>query len=264
MLREPLLHFLLLGAILFGLDALLSKHPPSGAKEIVVRGAVRAELAAQLERDRGAPPAPAELERAVHGWVDDEILYREGVARGFDRNDPALRSRIARKMLGVLSSQAIIPEPTEAELAAWFRDNTERYADVARLDFTHVFLAGEDAAALRRADAILAQLRGGASPNGLGDRFSGGRRYRGRALADLGLTFGEEFVRGLDEQPIGEWTLRRSRFGLHLVRVDRRTAARSADFERARADVVHDWREAAKDRAVASEMERLRAAWTVR
>lgn len=258
--REPLLHFLVLGALLFGLDALVGDR--AGAREIVVTEQVREEIAGRWAKERGRAPGPEELEVAIARWVDEEILYREAIARGLDRNDPALRSRVGQKMLLVLSSQAMVPEPSEAELRAHYEQQRERYADVARIDFTHVFFEGEESE--RRAEEILALLRGGASPNGLGDPFSGGRRYRRRAIADLAAAFGEEFVAGFEQQAEGAWVLRRSRFGVHLVRIDRRAPAREGRFEEAREDVRHDVMDAARDRAVAREVEKLRASWVVR
>jgi hypothetical protein len=106
-------------------------------------------------------------------------------------------------------------------------------------------------------------LQKGASPNGLGETFSGGRRYRGRAIADLTETFGENFTRGLSEQAIGEWTVRISRFGWHVVRIDRRTETRAPNFAAAREDVLHDWRDAERTRAVSESLARLRAGWKI-
>jgi peptidyl-prolyl cis-trans isomerase C len=247
----------LLGAAIFAIDGIAS----SPSREIVVTPAVRSDLAAQWEREHGAPPSDAELERAVATWVDDEILYREGLARGFDIDDPAVRGRIRRKMLLVLDSQVLSETPSEAELEAFFREHAEDYAEVSRIDFTHVYLTEANAA---RAPELLELLRGGASPNGLGDTFSGGRRYRGRALADLEQTFGPEFVEGLAEQSSGEWTLRRSRYGAHLVRVERRTGASRPELAAVRDRVIADWQNERRDAAVAAEMARLRSEWKIR
>ena len=238
MIREPVVHFVVAGALLFLLDSVFGG---SAEKTIVV---------------------PKNLgEAEIEGWIDEEIAYREGIERGLDRNDPEVRALIARKMRLILASQVILREPSEEELRAFFAQHQDRCDDVLRIDFTHVFVSGADAEA--RAQEVLALLRGGASPNGLGETFSGGRRYRGRAIADLTETFGADFTRGIDEQPTGEWILRASRFGMHAVRIDQRTGAKTTGFDAAREDVMHDWRDAERDRAVAEEMKKLRAAWNV-
>ena len=235
--REPVVHFMAAGALLFLLDAFFGE-----SKTIVV------------PKDLGSE---AEIER----WIGEEIAYREGLERGLDRHDPEVRALIVRKMRLILSSQVILRQPTEEELRAFFTQHQDRYDDVPRIDFTHVFVSGANAE--ERANEVIELLRKGASPNGLGETFSGGRRYRGRTIADLTETFGGEFTRGIEDQPTGEWILRASRFGMHAVRIDQRTGAKTSDFDAAREDVTHDWRDAERDRAVDQEMLRLRAAWKV-
>ncbi len=281
LLGEPLLHFLLVGAALMALyrwrhpassatpptlpahAAVLPAQQPAAARTIVVDDDIRGQLRDSFTRAQGRAPTDDELAGAVDRWVNDEILYREGLARGLDRDDPSVRSRVADKMAFVLRRQVIVPEPGDAELHAWFAAHPSHWGEPERIDFTQVFVDGRDAAAEQRASGLLAQLSAGADPGGLGDSFSGGRRYRGRKPADLARTFGAEFVDGLDSQPPGSWALRRSRFGLHLVRVDRHSAAHAVDFATVRLDVRKEWRDDRRARAVDAEVARLRSGWTV-
>ncbi len=280
LLSEPLVHFLLVGAALMGLYRWQGEAAPTPAPRvrtrapapaaatpelgrIVVGDDIRGQLRDDFARANGRPPGDSELATAVDRWVDDEILYREGLARGLDRDDPLVRQRIARKMAFVLQKQVIVPEPTEAELRAWFAAHPSHWGEPERIDFTQVFVEGSGSAAERRAAVLLAQLSAGADPEGLGDRFSGGRRYRGRKPADLAKTFGDEFARGLATQPPGRWALRRSRFGLHLVRIDRHSAAHAVDFAAVRLDVRKEWRDRRLADGVAAEIARLRAGWEV-
>src|SRR5687767_6364989 len=99
----------------------------------------------------------------------------------------------------VLEQAVIIPEPGDAQLRAWFDKHRDRWAVPSRIDFTHVFVADRSAGA--RLDDFARLLASGAPPDGLGDAFPGGRRYRGRKLADLAAAFGDEFVAGLASQP---------------------------------------------------------------
>jgi hypothetical protein len=267
--REPLVHFLAVGVLLFLVDRWRGGQPkapepaPPAARRIVVDDQVRSGLRDGLTRARGAPPSAAELAEAVAAWIDEEVLYREGLARGLDRDDPGVRKRIAEKMAFILEQEIVVPPPGEQELAALFERERERWAQPARIDFTQVFVASDDAAAGRRAGDLLRQLEGGADPAMLGDRFSGGQRYRGRKLADLADSFGAEFVRDLDRQPVGRWQLRRSRHGLHLVRVDRLEAARAGDLAAARLDVAKAWRDARRAEQRAARIRALRAKWQV-
>lgn len=278
-LREPLVHFLLVGALLVTVDrvrhggvspapgraparAAPASDPPT--RTIVVDQEVRAWLRDGLTRARGgAAPSEAELADAVARWIDEEVLYREGLARGLDRDDQQVRKRIAEKMSFILERQIVIPPPGEAELRAWFEARRDTWVDPPRIDFTHVFVAGAGGEAERRAAELLAELEGGAAPEPLGDRFSGGQRYRGRKLADLAESFGPAFAAGLDHQPVGSWQLRHSRHGLHLVRVDRFAPGRAADFAAARLDVEKEWLDARRADQLAARVRALRERWPV-
>lgn len=261
-LREPLLHFLLIGALLFGLERAL--HCGSGEPErIVVDEGVRAEIADAFAHDHGRPPGEEELAEGIDAWIDREILAREGIARGLDRDDPGVRARIASNMAYVIAAQVVIAPPAEDELREFFEAHRERWARGELLDFTHVFVGGDDAAAEARARELLDRIRAGASPDGLGDTFAGGRRYRRRRIEDLARTFGDDFVRDLDRQPEGAWELRRSRFGWHVVRIDRRSAAQAADFESAREDAEREWIAARRAEEIERAMSELRARWEI-
>jgi len=166
-------------------------------------------------------------------------------------------------MTRILEEGVLLAQPTEPELHAWFDEHEARFAAPPLVDFTQVFVAGEGDGAKSRAAELLAALRGGAEPAGMGDPFQGGRRYRHRKIADLATTFGEPFIEGLSEQAVNTWELRSSRHGQHLVRVDSITAGAAPDFETARRDVEKHHRDAKRAEGVAKAMNRLRAEWTV-
>ena len=279
--REPLVHFVAIGAVLFAIDALraepaepevpVAREPAVATparsepmqRSIVIDSAVRTQIAAAAERRLGRAPSADELADQTQRWIDEEVLYREAVARGLDREDPVIHERIATRMSYVLEQAAIVPEPSEAELRARFEQRRERWAVPEHVDFTHVFVAGSDAAATARADELEQALAAGAAPERLGDRFSGGHRYRGRRVADLAQAFGDEFVAGLATQKPGSWVRRRSRHGIHLGRIDRVDAPRDADCARARLDVRKEWLDARRATELAAAMKRLREAWTI-
>lgn len=282
LLREPLVHFVLIGGALFAIDALRAPtehapppvvpapRAPAGAdagvtapRSIVIDADARAQIAANAERRLGRAASPEELAQETERWIDEEILYREAIARGLDANDPVIHQRIAARMAYVLEQALVMPEPSEAELRAWFEQHREQWSVAERVDFTHVFVAGSDAAAETRASELANALAGGAAPERLGDRFSGGHKYRGRKLADLSQAFGEEFAAGLDRQLPGTWVRRRSRHGLHVVRVDRIDSPRAADFAAARLDVRKAWLDAKRAELLAAAMKQLRTRWTI-
>lgn len=276
--REPVIHFVLIGAALFGLDAASSPGDAeprgSGAapqqpfsvphEPIVIDDDVRSMLTELWLRTHPTPPTAAELQRLVDAWIDDEVLYREGLARGLAESDAQVRERVASQMAYVLKSRVTVPAPTDDELRAWLESHAERYAKPERVDFTQVFVDGLDGAAETRARELLRLLEGGADPNGLGDTFSGGRRFRGRRLDDLAARFGPAFITDMPAQAVGTWALRRSSVGLHLVRIDRWSARESPDLEPLREQLRHDWEQAQRDAAIAEAKRALREQWEIR
>lgn len=260
--REPLVHFLVIGALTFGLERALGRTSEVSSK-IVVTSEVRLTLAEQLERAEGRPPTDAELETAIVRWTDEELLYRAGLERGLQQNDERVRERVAMKMGRILRESVIVPEPTEDELRAWFAEHQARFATPSLVDFTQVFVSGEGDAAVARANELLAELRQGADPTKMGDTFQGGRRYRKRKIADIETTFGDTFAAGLETQSEGTWERYPSRFGEHLVRLDRRSAEAAADFDASRLDVKKHWLDSRREVGAKEALSELRARWVI-
>jgi hypothetical protein len=265
--HEPLLLFALMGGALFALDAAGSdtkeQRPPEVPRRIVVDAEIAGTLRSQFVRDKAREPTAEELERLIDGWIQTEVLYREGLARGLAEDDPIVRQRVAAKMAFVTESQLVLPEPSDAELRSWFERHPERWRTPELFDFTHVFFAGERSQARARAAEALSEIERGADAATLGDRFSGGRRYRRRKLDDLARSFGDGFASELAAQAVGSWAIRGSRFGVHVVRIDARAPARAPDFASARADVEKDWKEARQGDDYARAVARLRERWEI-
>ncbi len=272
LMREPLVHFVLIGAALFGLDLAVNPAERSPARAerrgedrhqpIVVDDRLRTTLSQTWERTHPGPPTPEELGEMIDRWVDREVLYREGVRRGLADSDPQIRDRVADQMQYALEQGTTVPEPSEAELQAWFEAHRTSFHRPERVDFTQVFVEGDDEASTERANELLVLLENGAKPEGLGDSFAGGRRFRGRKVADIAERFGDTFAAGLDAE-LGTWTLLRSSFGQHLVRVDRVVAGSAPSFEAVRAEVLHGWREQQREQRLAEATLALRGRWTV-
>ena len=159
--REPLVHFLVIGIMLFSFDAWRgtserAASPPAPAPPvapaaaasptptgpIVVDAEVVARVRVQAERRLGRAPTAAELDAEVTRWVDEEVLVREAIARGLERDDPVIHKRIADRMTFVLEQSLIVTEPTDAELRAWFDAHRDQWAQPERIDFTQVSVKG--------------------------------------------------------------------------------------------------------------------------
>lgn len=246
LLRDPLTHFLAAGAALFALYALVSGDAGERPDRIVVTEAQVANLAAGFERTWMRPPTRAELRGLVEDYVTEEILYRQALALGLDRDDLIVRRRMRQKM-EFLTGELAAAEPDEAELAAYLREHPESFAVPARVTFRSVFLRPEqeEAGAGARATELLERLRADGKaldPAALGDPTllpSAMQRVTTREIADR---FGADFAEALEQAPEGEWSGPvASAYGLHLVRVEAREPAREPALDEVREQVRREW-----------------------
>ncbi len=178
--REPLVHFLLAGLALF---AMAEWHRrATDPYRIVVDEAKLTELRNAYEAEFGSPPAPAVMPKLIDDYVAVEVLFREGVARGLDRDDEIVRRRVIQKVRFLEEDMALPGEPSEADLRAWYDANRARYAEPERISFSHIFFAadaGNEAEVRARAESVRARLSPATerAPE-LGDSFPDLFRFR--------------------------------------------------------------------------------------
>jgi hypothetical protein len=250
-LKEPLLHFLFAGAVLFVMYGWFNDGTEVGIKdERVVRiTAGQVEWLKQTWAGQwGRPPNEGELQEIVAGYLKEELLAREARELNLDENDIVVRRRLAQKMDFMVQDTTQVAEPSEEELRRLYESHPERFQTPARITFTHVFFNRDRRGARAEADALatLEQLlppATGSAPD-FGDRFlSQYDFYEIEELAIAGV-FGPEFVRQVFSVEPGGWKGPiESGYGLHLVHVTRKEPARLPDFETVKSDVLTLWRQ---------------------
>jgi hypothetical protein len=263
LLREPLFHFLILGAVLFAAYGWLNGGLPNSENEIVVsRGQMRS-LQAQFERVWQRSPTPQELQGLVDNWVREEIFYREGVVMGLDRDDPVVRRRIAQKVEFIVDGATPVA-PTAAELQSWLDAHPDKYAIGATYSLQQIYF---DPA--RHGDGLdktieTARVAIGKGRTDVGDSTMLPATVQGSA-DEIARVFGGDFEQTLRMLPVGGWQGPvRSGFGLHLVHVSAREDGRQANLEDVREAVERDLLHARTEEAGAAFYERLRANYNVR
>ena len=245
LLREPLLHFLVIGAALFGLYGLVGKKEAEPAK-IVVSAERVASFADEFARTWRRPPTQAELDGLVEDDIRDEVFYREGRAAGLDRDDVVIRRRVRQKM-EFLAEDMAAGAASEEQLAAYLALHAERFRTEDRLTFRHVFLSATRRGEALEGDAkeIAATLVDAATPAetaALGDPFLLGETFRQTPHSDVARTFGEGFARQLAAVGVGRWQGPiRSSFGEHFVFVDERKTGSLPPLDAVREDVRRAW-----------------------
>jgi hypothetical protein len=253
LLREPLLHFLVLGALLFGLFGLLDDTPPPApAERIVVTEAEAERLAGRFEATWRRPPDAAERARLLERYVEEEVLVREARTLGLDRGDAVVRQRLAQKMGFLIESGAEAAEPTDAVLRSHMESHPDRFRVPARVAFEQVPL-GDDGAG-----PVLAALDAGASPGAVGGRSLLPAFVPPSPRQAVDGTFGEGFFDAVAALPPGEWAGPvASGYGGHVVRLGEHRPARLPPLEEVRGEVERDWRAETRVRLAGERLDAL-------
>ncbi|MBP6903452.1 MAG: peptidyl-prolyl cis-trans isomerase [Burkholderiaceae bacterium] len=247
-LREPLLHFLLLGGLLFALDAHVNRDR-SDPRVIVIDAAVDQQAMRVFREARGREPSADELYALRRVWLDNEVLYREGIAMQMDQGDQAIRDRVIFKALSSINAGLKRPPLTDATLRAWFEKNRAKYDEPARFDFSEAVLP-EAQPGEAQARALASQLNAATQ---VGDVQASLRVFKGRPQGNIVQSYGEAFATALMAQPPGEWRAMRHGELWRVLRLEATTPPKIADYGTLRETVVQDWTDAvmAEQRAVA-------------
>ena len=249
-LSEPLLHFVAAGLVLFVASKL--RGDEDGAHRIVITPQREAQLANRYALQFGASPSPQILTQLVDQEIEEEILFRRGVALGLDRDDEIVRRRVVQKMQFLLHDVQAPPEPEEGQLSAYFEDHAGRYVTPTRVTFSHVYLSTDkgDDVARARARQALERLSHGEQASRVGDPFPDLYHFSAYEPEQVYRLFGrsELSAAALSVAP-GRWMgPYRSGYGLHLIRVETRLEARQPTFVEVRDRVRTDYLLAEQDR----------------
>jgi peptidyl-prolyl cis-trans isomerase C len=238
--REPLLHFVLIGAVLFGVTAV--REQKAEQSEIRMSAGEVAQLAAFWETQSQRKPSAEELRRLIEERIDEEVLAREAVRLGLDRDDVIVRRRLAQKMAFVSDDLALVGEPAEAELRAYFAAHRETYTVPDLYALRHVYFNPDRHGTALDTDAqrALQRLSRGANPDEVGDPFMLPRELADVSRDDIARDFGSIFADAATGSKPGEWAGPvRSPFGVHLVKLESHTPRAAARFEDVR-DLVRE------------------------
>jgi hypothetical protein len=271
-LREPLVHFLLLGAALFALDAWLRPTAATPANtEIVVSEARIRNLAQNFRRTWQRPPTREELDGLVESHVREEVFYREALALGLDRDDAIIRRRLQQKIEFISEEAAALAQPTDEELNAYMKANADAFRVEPRVTFSQIYLDPRKRSSTLDADAkrLLAALNSGSAsqdPARLGDRLMMLEpRYEGESKTELARLFGNEFAEALVKQPVGQWAGPiASGYGVHLVKVESLVAGGLPELAAVRPLVEREWANAKRQELSKVFYEKLRAKYAIK
>jgi hypothetical protein len=247
LIREPFIHFLLLGAAIFIAHRFVSGRAHNQPGKIVITQGQITSMVMSFSRTWQRPPSREEREGLIRNQVREEVYYREAVAMGLDQDDPVIRRRLQQKLEFVTDDVAALAEPTDGELAEYLKTHAERFRTDRRLTFSQVYLdpnrRGDHLA--QDANQLLVQLRLQGRDVDLsffGDAFLLEHRFEAIPNTEITKQFGEKFVAQLAEAPIGQWFGPvESGYGVHLVLVEERTEGRLPELAEVRDAVSRNW-----------------------
>ncbi len=262
-LKEPFVHFVLLGAALFMGHAVWAKTQ-TDTNTIIVETAEMERQALIFAGENRREPTDDDLKALLYAYIEEDVLVREAMKRGLDTGDTIIRRRLAQKMRFLIEDVTEVEAPSDAVLRAWFETRQSDFGTPALLSFTHIYLSpekhpskdeGEDI--FTKAQALFAQVQSNDALDmtTFGDPFMLKKRYRNVSETDIKNLFGENFAKALfapkDNPKNSQETLSQtgpywhgvisSPFGVHIVRIDNQTPAQAAEFETVRDTVQQVW-----------------------
>jgi hypothetical protein len=255
LVREPLLHFLLLGAALFAVFSFLRHENASRKDQIVVSAGKIEHLAALFARTWQRPASPDELDGLIQDFIREEAAYREGLALGLDRDDTIIRRRIRQKLDFIAQDLASQVEATDADLAAYLAAHPDDFRTEARLSFRQVYVNPEQhrEGLDTQVRTLVTTLNGDPSIDirGLGDRIQLEPSYTNVSPRDIANLFGIQFASAIVELEPGTWQGPiTSGYGAHLVIVDERRDGRLPALDDVRDAVRREWENARRQEMI--------------
>src|SRR5271165_2785228 len=272
LLREPLLHFVFIGITLFAVHAYMhrGRGGVESSRQIVLSLDELQLMESYFESQWHRQPTPAEFQAMVEDKVREEVLYREGLAMGLEKDDEIVKRRMAQKMQFLAEDVAAAHEPSTAELKAWFEKNSNKFALPSRYSFRHLYFSPDRRGKNAQDDAVKALAKIAGQPEdsklaaSLGDQFMFQDYYGDRAPDALAKEFGPQFTVALEKLKPGSWQGPvESGYGWHLVYVDTVIPGRIPAFEEIEPDVKTAWLGEQKATAWQKAYAEMRSKYTV-
>jgi len=249
LLREPLVHFMFIGAVIYLLYGVFAEPvPEADDKTIVVTVGEVEWMQTAWQKRWNRPPTAAEFDGLIQQYIKETVLYREALTMGLNKHDQVIRRRLAQKLEFLAKDLVALTPPTEAELQTYFDEHQDRYQEPVLYTFTQVFIDPDKRGdtTLDDAEAIKASLiaKGDAveDPGALGDNFMLQNYYPEKDRVEIQKQFGSGFTESLVELSPGQWhgpVL--SGYGVHLVYISSINEPPPPVFAAVRERVVQDW-----------------------
>jgi peptidyl-prolyl cis-trans isomerase C len=268
--REPLLHVLLIGGALFAIHAALNPAPRRDANRIAITADDLAQLRIAWTAQWRRPPTADEMRNLLDGKIREEVLFREAMALGLDKDDTIVKRRLAQKMEFVMEDASALREPASDELRRWFAQNAQRFATPSLVTFRHLYFSPDLRGMHARDDATEALRKLVGKPEdspefaGLSDPFMFQDFYAERSPDQVANIFGTRFPQALPGLEQKKWQGPiESGLGWHLVWVESSMPGRMPAFEEVEARVKSEWSDEQRAEAKRKMFDHMKARYQI-
>jgi hypothetical protein len=269
--REPLVHFVVLGLLLFAGYSALHREAAAepDSRQVALTAGDLHQLGIAFAARWRRMPTPDEMVGLVESRVHEEILYREALALGLDKDDTIVKRRLAQKMEFLAEDASAAREPTAEELQAWFAKNAKTFASPPRISFRHLYFSPDRRGERARDDAATAREQLAGTPENLpmaryGDPFMFQSSVKDQSPDQVAKNFGPDFARALFALPQGAWQgPLESGYGWHVVFLSKASPGRVPAYDEVETEVKTAWKEERRIEASRKAYEELRAKYEV-
>jgi hypothetical protein len=238
-LREPTLHFFLIGLLFFVVHQEIVGDP----RTIVVDPALKSDLARRFRDQNGRAPNAAELDTALDAWKREEALYHEALRENLEQQDPTIRQALADRLRVRTALELPKREPTQAELEAWLDSHKNLYDAPLRYHYEYASFENAGASAESELQSFEQALKAGKDPASLGRPIFGAKLN----ATELREKLGAEAAERIPKLSIGQWQRIETEKGLWLLRV-KQVSGGLPSFEELRPRLLADWTTATEKR----------------
>jgi hypothetical protein len=236
-LKEPFIHFLLIGGLLFLLYGMMNTERDES--EIVIDDNLVNELVAKWELQRNRQPTLEELENLIDEYIQQEVLYKEALVMKLDHNDEIVKRRLAQKMEFISDGLTESLQPTKEMLMSYYEKNKSNYKKDPSYTFWQVYFSADERTDAR-ADAMNALVS--KSPETLGDELLLPGEYTDASSYQIANDLGSAFAQRLDSLEVGQWTGPiTSSYGVHIVFIKEKKEGGYFTFEEVGEKVTVDY-----------------------
>lgn len=242
-LSEPLLHFLLIGAVLFVVFDLKNGSDSEDPNRVFISQGQVEQLSQQFSRTWMRPASEEEMDNLVKNLIRDEIYYREAVGLGLDKNDPLIQRRMRQKLEFIFEDITSLTDPSDEALTLYMNEHKDKFSKKPQLSFEQIYLNYDNHQDIKAAaENILEKLNEGGNPEAFGDPLMIESSYRLLSQDEIKRRFGERFSLSIVTLPVGSWSGPvRSGYGVHLIRVTEKIEGRLPELNEIREKVKNEW-----------------------